>query len=46
MATREAPPGPDAELYVAPNRDHFTGLGALRVPLTDFLVRQITRGYG
>ena len=37
---------PDAELYVAPNRDHFTGLGALRVPLTDFLVRQITRGYG
>ena len=37
------PPGPDAELYVAPNRDHFTGLGALRIPLTDFLVRQITR---
>jgi pimeloyl-ACP methyl ester carboxylesterase len=37
---------PDAELYVAPNRDHFSGLGALRVPLTDFLVRQIDRGDG
>ena len=37
---------PGAELYVAPNRDHFTGLGALRFPLTDFLVRQIIRGYG
>jgi pimeloyl-ACP methyl ester carboxylesterase len=33
---------PDAELYVAPNRDHFSGLGALRFPLTDFLMRQIT----
>ena len=36
---------PDAELYVAPNRDHFTGLGALS-PVTDFLVRQIDRGDG
>ena len=37
----------DAELYVAPSRDHFTALGALiRDPLTDFLLRQITRGEG
>jgi pimeloyl-ACP methyl ester carboxylesterase len=37
----------NAELYVAPNRNHFTALGALiRVPLTDFLLRQITRDEG
>jgi hypothetical protein len=35
----------NAELYVAPDRDHFTALGALiRAPLTDFLLRQIIRG--
>ena len=34
------------DLYVAPHRDHFTGLGALSFPLTDFLVRQIDRGDG
>ena len=32
---------PNAELYVAPHRDHFTALSALiRGPLTDFLLRQ------